>query len=102
MDAVAAGLAPSTSARLGNVRSKIVFGSGHKITGIRHAWTFDEFSPSQRRRLGRWRSARANFCSNSATGTDAGRGLGRTYAQVALICRLSSFNKTFLIPQVAE
>jgi ABC-type uncharacterized transport system substrate-binding protein len=25
------------------VRSEIVFGSDHKITGIRHAWTFDEF-----------------------------------------------------------
>ena len=25
------------------VRSEIVFGPDHKITGIRHAWTFDEF-----------------------------------------------------------
>ena len=25
------------------VRSEIVFGPGHQITGIRHAWTFDEF-----------------------------------------------------------
>ncbi|ODR99231.1 hypothetical protein AUC68_04280 [Methyloceanibacter methanicus] len=25
------------------VRSEVVFGPGHKITGIRHAWTFDEF-----------------------------------------------------------
>lgn len=25
------------------VRSEIVFGPDHKITGVRHAWTFDEF-----------------------------------------------------------
>ena len=25
------------------VRSEIVFGANHQITGIRHAWTFDEF-----------------------------------------------------------
>ena len=25
------------------VRSEIVFGGDHRITGIRHAWTFDEF-----------------------------------------------------------
>ena len=25
------------------VRSEIVFGPDHRITGIRHAWTFDEF-----------------------------------------------------------
>lgn len=25
------------------VRSEILFGSNHQITGIRHAWTFDEF-----------------------------------------------------------
>ena len=25
------------------VRTEIVFGPDHRITGIRHAWTFDEF-----------------------------------------------------------
>lgn len=44
--AAAAGLAPSADAHphvWATVRSEIVFGADHKITGIRHAWTFDEF-----------------------------------------------------------
>ena len=45
MGAVAAGLAPSAAAYppvWAAVRSKIVFAPGHKITGIRPAWTFDK------------------------------------------------------------
>ena len=45
MGAVAAGLAPSAAAHphvWATVRSKIVFAPGHKITGIRPAWTFDK------------------------------------------------------------
>ena len=44
--AVCAGLAQSAHAHphvWSTVRSEIVFGPDHKITGIRHAWTFDEF-----------------------------------------------------------
>ena len=46
MCAAAAGLPPSASAHphvWATVRSEIVFGPDHKITAIRHAWTFDEF-----------------------------------------------------------
>lgn len=46
MGAAAAGLAPSAVAHphvWATVRSEIVFGPDAKITGIRHAWTFDEF-----------------------------------------------------------
>ena len=41
-----AGLAPSASAHphvWATVRSEIIFGPDQKVTGIRHAWTFDEF-----------------------------------------------------------
>lgn len=41
-----AGLAPGASAHphvWATVRSEIVFGPDHKITGIRHSWTSDEF-----------------------------------------------------------
>ncbi len=41
-----AGSAPRSDAHphvWATVRSEIVFGPDHKITGIRHAWTFDEF-----------------------------------------------------------
>jgi len=41
-----AGLAQSARAHphvWATVRSEVVFGPDHKITGIRHAWTFDEF-----------------------------------------------------------
>jgi ABC-type uncharacterized transport system substrate-binding protein len=44
--AVCAGLAQTAEAHphvWATVRSEIVFGPDHKITGIRHAWTFDEF-----------------------------------------------------------
>ena len=44
--AAVAGLAPNASAHphvWATVRSEIVFGPDQKITGIRHAWTFDEF-----------------------------------------------------------
>ncbi|MGH6736096.1 MAG: DUF1007 family protein [Methyloceanibacter sp.] len=44
--AAVAGLAPSAGAHphvWATVRSEIVFGPDHKITGIRQAWTFDEF-----------------------------------------------------------
>jgi ABC-type uncharacterized transport system substrate-binding protein len=40
------GLAPSAAAHphvWATVRSEIVFDDNHRITGIRHAWTFDEF-----------------------------------------------------------
>lgn len=43
---VVAGFAPQAAAHphvWATVRSEIVFGPDHKITGIRHAWTFDEF-----------------------------------------------------------
>ena len=43
---VLAGLAPSASAHphvWATVRSEIMFGPDQKVTGIRHAWTFDEF-----------------------------------------------------------
>lgn len=46
MGAAVACLAPSASAHphvWATVRSEILFGPDHKITGIRHAWTFDEF-----------------------------------------------------------
>ena len=46
MGAAVACLAPSASAHphvWATVRSEIVFGPDQKITGIRHAWTFDEF-----------------------------------------------------------
>jgi ABC-type uncharacterized transport system substrate-binding protein len=42
----ALGFTPSASAHphvWATVRSEIQFGPDHKITGIRHAWTFDEF-----------------------------------------------------------
>jgi len=44
--AVVGGLAPQAAAHphvWATVRSEIMFGPDHKITGIRHAWTFDEF-----------------------------------------------------------
>lgn len=44
--AVCVGFAPIAKAHphvWATVRSEIVFGADHKITGIRHAWTFDEF-----------------------------------------------------------
>jgi ABC-type uncharacterized transport system substrate-binding protein len=44
--AVATGLITTVSAHphvWATVRSEIVFGPDHRITGIRHAWTFDEF-----------------------------------------------------------
>jgi ABC-type uncharacterized transport system substrate-binding protein len=44
--AVCGGLAPAADAHphvWATVRAEIVFGPDHKITGIRHAWTFDEF-----------------------------------------------------------
>ena len=44
--AVSAGFAPAVIAHphvWATVRSEIVFGPDHRITGIRHAWTFDEF-----------------------------------------------------------
>jgi ABC-type uncharacterized transport system substrate-binding protein len=44
--AAAAGFASSAAAHphvWATVRSEIVFGPDQKITGIRHAWTFDEF-----------------------------------------------------------
>jgi ABC-type uncharacterized transport system substrate-binding protein len=44
--AAAAGFATTVAAHphvWATVRSEIVFGPDHKITGIRHAWTFDEF-----------------------------------------------------------
>jgi len=46
MAAAVTGFAPSVAAHphvWATVRSEIVFGPDHKITGIRHAWTFDEF-----------------------------------------------------------
>jgi ABC-type uncharacterized transport system substrate-binding protein len=44
--AVSAGFARAAAAHphvWATVRSEIVFGPGHQITGIRHSWTFDEF-----------------------------------------------------------
>ena len=44
--AVSAGFAPAAVAHphvWATVRSEIVFGPDHRITGIRHHWTFDEF-----------------------------------------------------------
>jgi ABC-type uncharacterized transport system substrate-binding protein len=44
--AAAVSLAPPAAAHphvWATVRSEIVFGPDHRITGIRHAWTFDEF-----------------------------------------------------------
>jgi ABC-type uncharacterized transport system substrate-binding protein len=44
--AVVAGFAQQAAAHphvWATVRSEIMFGPDHKITGIRHAWTFDEF-----------------------------------------------------------
>jgi ABC-type uncharacterized transport system substrate-binding protein len=44
--AVCVGCASSVAAHphvWATVRSEIVFGPDHRITGIRHAWTFDEF-----------------------------------------------------------
>lgn len=44
--AAAVSLAPAAAAHphvWATVRSEIVFGPDHRITGIRHAWTFDEF-----------------------------------------------------------
>jgi ABC-type uncharacterized transport system substrate-binding protein len=44
--AIAAGLATSAAAHphvWATVRAEIVFGPDHRIVGIRHAWTFDEF-----------------------------------------------------------
>ncbi|HYN00410.1 MAG TPA: DUF1007 family protein [Aestuariivirgaceae bacterium] len=44
--AVAIGFAPAAAAHphvWATVRSEIVFGPDHQITGIRHHWTFDEF-----------------------------------------------------------
>lgn len=44
--AVVAAFAPQAAAHphvWATVRSEIVFGPDHKITGIRHTWTFDEF-----------------------------------------------------------
>lgn len=44
--AVAIGFAPAAAAHphvWATVRSEIVFGPDHRITAIRHAWTFDEF-----------------------------------------------------------
>jgi ABC-type uncharacterized transport system substrate-binding protein len=44
--AAVASLAPAATAHphvWATVRSEIVFGPDHRITGIRHAWTFDEF-----------------------------------------------------------
>jgi ABC-type uncharacterized transport system substrate-binding protein len=44
--AVVAGFTPHAVAHphvWATVRSEIMFGPDHKITGIRHAWTFDEF-----------------------------------------------------------
>ncbi|MEX1060332.1 MAG: DUF1007 family protein [Methyloceanibacter sp.] len=44
--AVSVGLAPAVAAHphvWATVRSEILFGNDHRITGIRHAWTFDEF-----------------------------------------------------------
>jgi ABC-type uncharacterized transport system substrate-binding protein len=44
--AVGVGCASSVAAHphvWATVRSEIVFGPDHRITGIRHAWTFDEF-----------------------------------------------------------
>ena len=44
--AVSAGFARAAAAHphvWATVRSEIVFGPNHQITGIRHAWTFDEF-----------------------------------------------------------
>ena len=44
--AVAIGFAPAVAAHphvWATVRSEIVFGPDHQITGIRHHWTFDEF-----------------------------------------------------------
>lgn len=44
--AIVAGFAPHAGAHphvWATVRSEIVFGPDHKVTGIRHAWTFDEF-----------------------------------------------------------
>ena len=46
MAAAVTGFAPSAGAHphvWATVRSEIVFGPDHNITGIRHAWTFDEF-----------------------------------------------------------
>ncbi len=46
MAAAVTGFASSVAAHphvWATVRSEIVFGPDHKITGIRHAWTFDEF-----------------------------------------------------------
>lgn len=46
MVAAVTGFAPCASAHphvWATVRSEIVFGPDQKITGIRHAWTFDEF-----------------------------------------------------------
>lgn len=44
--AIAAGCATTVAAHphvWATVRAEIVFGPDHRITGIRHAWTFDEF-----------------------------------------------------------
>ena len=44
--AVSVGFAPAVAAHphvWATVRSEIVFGPDHQITGIRHHWTFDEF-----------------------------------------------------------
>ena len=43
---VAGGFAGAASAHphvWATVRSEVIFGPGHQITGVRHAWTFDEF-----------------------------------------------------------
>ena len=44
--AIATGFAPAVAAHphvWATVRAEIVLGPNHQITGIRHAWTFDEF-----------------------------------------------------------
>jgi len=44
--ALSVGFVPAVAAHphvWATVRSEIVFGPDHRITGIRHAWTFDEF-----------------------------------------------------------
>jgi len=46
LGAAVTGLAPSAGAHphvWATVRSEIVFGPDQKMTGVRHAWTFDEF-----------------------------------------------------------